>query len=326
LLLSNPFEILLNNEQTAKDILGMDLAIPLIERLLETSGSLVLEVCRGLWALQALKEQESHRALAALDKTLLKEHERVESELDARLSVAGAASDAVRQMNDRERHSFQMNAGQRRQNVLTTVAWELRKVLCWQQQILAKLQVPGFEEGPTVDDSSLQFQSQICQYLHSAFFIRNKMGASPHETMLKSQLRKLKKEQQGGGSRSPMGGSSPVPPMRQQSPVPPPAYNLGTQQHQPPPVIMQAPPQGAYNYPPPPLQQQPIMGGMPPQYMHHPQQYGQQTPMMMGPPPGSQGLPPLPPNQQQPPPPPPPPGSYGGQQQQQYPPYYHQQR
>jgi len=278
----------------------------------------VLEVCRGLWALQALHEQESQTALEAVDQTLLQQYERVESDLEARLSVAGNAAEAVAQMNERERHNFEQNARQQRQTVLTKSAWELRQVLCWQQQMLAKLQVPGFEEGPTVDDSSLQFQSLICQYLHSAFFIRNKMGASPHETMLKSQLKKLTKEQQGGGgSRSPMGGSSPVPPMRQHSPVP--SYNLGTPQ-QP----------GYANYNAPPFPQHPSMMGNVatvgaaaglPQYMPQQQQYGQPPMMMMQ---QQQGLPPLPPQQQPPPPPPPPPPPGGYQQQQQYPPYYQQ--
>lgn len=311
------------------------MAVQLVERLLTpSSGSLVLEVCRGLWALQGVKEQECQSALETLDRSLLAQHERLEAELEARLSVAEAAvADAVRQMNDRERHSFQSNAVQQRQQVLTHGAWELRKVLCWQQTLLAKLDVPGFEEGPTVDDSSLQFQSFICQYLHSAFFIRNKMGVAPHESMLKSQLKKLKREQEGG-TRSPMGGSSPVPPMRKQSPVPPPVYNLGTpqQQQQQQPIMMQQQQQG-YSYAPPipqHQQQQPMMataaGTGLPQYMPQQPPYG----MMMGMPQQQPGLPPLPPtgrSQQPPLPPPPPPPQQGGYTGGggQYPPYYQQQ-
>lgn len=312
------------------------MAVQLVERLLSSSGSLVLEVCRGLWALQGFREQECDRALESVDATLLQQHERLESELEARWSVAGAAADAVRQMNDRERHNFQTNARQQRQQILTQSAWELRLVLCWQQLILAKLQVPGFEEGPTVDDASLQFQSLIGQYLHSAFFIRNKMGAAPHESMLKSQLTKLKREQESVGARSPMGGNSPLPSSRRHpvSPVPPPSsYNLGTSQQ---PIGM--PPVGGYNsgYAPLmptalPTHPQPGMmtaaAGLP-LYMPQPPSYGMAP---LPPPPPPQGLPPLPPggphHSLPPPPPPPPPLPPGAlypppSQQHHYPPYY----
>ena len=318
----------------------MDTAVQLAERLLTPSGTLVLEVCRGLWALQGLREKECYRALTALDQTLLEQHERIENELDARLSVAGAAAEAVRQMNARERHNFQTNAQHQRDHLLTHSAWELRLVLCWQQLILEKLQVPGFQDGPTVDDSSLQFQSLIGQYLHSAFFIRNKMGVAPHEAMIKSQITKLKREQEsgggagGGGARSPKGGNSPVPlsSMRQHqiSPVPPPAYNLGA------PQPMMGRSHGGYNsgYAPSLPTQSGMMttsGGGLPMYMpqqHQQQSYGMPPPLpnaMMMP---QQGLPPLPGQQHlPPPPPPPPPPGYGGlpplpSASHPYPPYY----
>ena len=306
------------------------MAVQLAERLLAPSGSLVLEVCRGLWALQGFREQAcGDGALEVLDQTLLAQHEQLESELEARLSVAGAATDAVRQMNDRERHNFQTNAQHQREQILTQSAWELRRVLCCQQLILAKLQVPGFEEGPTVDDSSLQYQSLIGQYLHSAFFIRNKMGAAPHESMLKSQLTKLKREQEG--TRSPMGGNSPLPLRhRPVSPVPPLSYNLGASQQQ---QSMMGMPVGGYHnnsgggYAPPPM---PTTAAGLPTYMPQPPSYGMVPPanammMMMHP----QGLPPLPGHHSLPPPPPPPPPLPPGvhyppppqQQQQHYPPY-----
>jgi hypothetical protein len=317
--------------QTGKDILGMDLAEQLVERLLSPSGGIVLEVCRALWTLQSLKEHESQASIAALDKHLMAEHERLESELDARLSVAGAVSNAVSQMNERERQNFQVQADAQRQHVLNQTAWDFRQLLCWQQQALAKLDVPGFKEGPTVDASALQLQSQICQYLHSAFYIRNRMGSEPHETMLRSQLKKLQKEQQEGASRSPKvsHASSPVPMVRH-SPIPPPSYNNNVGGI----MVPMQPQQVNYNPYPPQQPQLQAMMGMPPQHAYAPLQgmYGQPPPMMMMQQQQQQHqqhpymqqlqqmplppLPPLPPNQPQPPP------YYGGQQQQY--PYYQQ--
>lgn len=313
--------------------MGIDLAVHLVERLLSPSGGVVLEVCRALWTLQALKEQESWESIVALDKSLVAEHERLESELDARLSIAGAVSNAVSQMNQRERHNFQINAGQQRQHVLNQSAWSFRQLLCWQQQALATLDVPGFEEGPTVDAAALQLQSQICQYLHSAFYIRNRMGSEPHETMLRSQLKKLQKEQEGCRSPKQASTTNSVPMVRQHSPLPPPSYNshnimtggnLMMPIMQPQQQHLQQQQQTSYNpYPPqqqPPLQQQPMMMGMhtyAPQGMLYGQQ--QQPPMMMMQQqqlylPPQLPLPPLPPSQPQPPP-------YGGQPQY---PYYQQ--
>lgn len=325
------------------------MAVQLVQRLLSPSGGIVLEVCRGLWMLQALKELTSREDIQALDKSLLVQHERLEGELDARLSVTAAGSavaNAVAQMNERERHNFQLQAAQQRQQVLTQSTWDLRQLLCWQQQALAKLQVPGFEEGPTsIDEESLQLQSQICQYLHSAFYIRNRMGSEPHETMLKSQLKKLLRDQQEGG----VGSSRNSPKMSRLSPIPPPpSFNNSNMSNMMMPMPMQQlPPQ--YNaYPPQQQQQQlmqpqlqPMLMGMPPQQYnaYHAQQQHQQGMMMYGqqqPPPMMMmhqqqlqqqqpyimqqqqqqhlQLPPLPPNQPQPPP-------YGGPPQY---PYYQQ--
>ena len=326
------------------------MAVRLVERLLTPSGSLVLEVCRALWAWQGLWEQIcGDGALEILDQNLLAQHEHLENELEARRSVAGGVAEAVRQMNERERHNFQTNAQQQREQIITRHAWELRRVLCGQQLVLAQLQVPGFEEGPTVDDASLQYQSRIGQYLHSAFFIRTKMGAAPHESMLKSQLTKLKREQESsGGTRSPIGGHSPVPLRhRPVSPVPPPSYTLGASQQQQQQQTMMGMPVGGYHnggvggYAPPPmptLLNQPGGGGLP-TYMPQPPSYGGMGPpppppnanMMMMMPPPPQGLPPLPGHHTQLPPPPPPmppgahyppPPSQQQQQQQHYPPYY----
>jgi tetratricopeptide (TPR) repeat protein len=263
------------SDPTGKDILGLEMAVKLNRRLLESSGSLLLEVSRALWTLTALKEKECKTSLDTLDEDMLKEHERLEASLDARVSVAGAALSAVQQMNSNERNNFQVTCSQRRQNALSASAWEFRQLLCLQQQVLSKLRIPGFD-GPTVDASALKLQSQICMYLHSAFYLRKRIGDAPHVSMLEKQAIRLDKEleqmlqeeqhhqdQQFGG-----GSNLPLPP-----PPPPPqtgnAYDYSYQQ------------QPMAGLPPPPQQQQqgyiypgqPVQGQALPQHLH---QYGNQ--------------------------------------------------
>jgi hypothetical protein len=205
-------------------MLGVDLAVRLVQRLLHPSGGVVLEVCRALWMLQGLQEQSKYDAFSTLDARLVAEHERLESELNARLSVAGTEmSEAVAMMNDRERQIAHHQANQQRQQLVYQSAWDARQLLCLQQQLLAQLDVPGFEDGPSVDAETLQLQSYLCQYLHSAFYIRNRMGSEPHESMLKSQLKKLLREQEQ--QQSSAGGHSPkmsgtLSPVNRNSPVP----------------------------------------------------------------------------------------------------------
>jgi hypothetical protein len=232
--------------------------------------------------LQAWTEQNSRAKLSAHDAWLLAQHERLESEWEARWSVAGtpATADAVALMNDRERKNFQWQASEQRQQVIAQTVWDMRQLLCWQQQALARLHVPGFtDEGITsmVDEESLTLQSQICQYLHSAFYIRHRMGSEPHETMLRSQLKKLLREQESGGSHSPKMMATKYPPGTQ---VPPP-YHIPL-----PPL----PPLGSYQaITMPPMQQQPQsnfayssqqMYPQPPVMYNHPapQHYHQQSP------------------------------------------------
>jgi hypothetical protein len=174
------------SDTSGRDILGDELALLLIQRLLEKSGSVVLHVCQGLWMLTALKEKESQRELEMLDQTLTADVERLESNLEARLSVAGAATAAVAQMNDRERASFLESCQRQRQQLLQSIAWEFRQLLWQQQQILTKLKIPGFD-GSTVDKATLELQASICSCLHSAFYLRTRVGQDSHEKMLKSQ-------------------------------------------------------------------------------------------------------------------------------------------
>jgi len=199
-------------------------------------------VSRGLWTLSALKEQESTNAVAMLDQTMTTEHERLESNLEARFSVAsgGPAEQAVQQMNAAERSTFQQNCSQQRQQLLSGIAWEFRELLATQQRILQKLKVPGFEEGPTVDAAALDQQSRVGLYLHAAFNLRDRIGEKTHLDMLKSQAVKLKRElvlqQQNNNNVSaspPPPRISPVPPgygsipPGRNSPVPPPLHFAG---------------------------------------------------------------------------------------------------
>jgi hypothetical protein len=181
------------SDPTGKELLGADLALAVIERLLSSSGSLLLDICRGLWTLTALKEKEAKVSIDMLDKTMLTESERLDANLEARLSVAGAAFGAVQQMNNSERQAFQSTCSQQRQSLLSGIAWEFRQLLCVQQQVLTKLDVPGFD-GPTVDTSTIQLQSNICSFLHSAFYLRKRISDVPHEGMLKSQAERLRRD------------------------------------------------------------------------------------------------------------------------------------
>jgi hypothetical protein len=54
--------------------------------------------------------------------------EELDESLETRLSVAGAASSAVQQMNDSERSAFKQSCYQQRQEALSSIAWEFRTV------------------------------------------------------------------------------------------------------------------------------------------------------------------------------------------------------
>jgi hypothetical protein len=55
--------------------------------------------------------------------------EELDASLETRLSVAGAASSAVQQMNDNERNAFQSSCYQKRQEALNAIAWDFRTVI-----------------------------------------------------------------------------------------------------------------------------------------------------------------------------------------------------
>lgn len=247
------------SDPTGRDILGEELALSLIQRLLQPSGAIVLEVCRSLWMLTSLKEHQAQKALQKFDETVRGELDKMNARLDERLSVAGPAEAAVRLMNETERSAFQTSCNQQRQHVLNGIAWEFRQLLWVQQQLLTKLKVPGFD-GTTVEAAELDFQSRVCSYLHSAFYLRKRIGESAHVNMLKSQAERLK--------QASVGRYSPVPPAAGRYTPPPSSMpsSMGNQQHF-----------GTYASVPPPIQQQQhapqvFMGqpqGYPPGYQIH---------------------------------------------------------
>mmetsp|Transcript_45059 Transcript_45059/g.50508 ORF Transcript_45059/g.50508 Transcript_45059/m.50508 type:complete len:635 (-) Transcript_45059:128-2032(-) len=294
-------------DPSGKDLLGENLALQLVQCLLEPNiGNVTLQVCRGLWMLTALKEDQSKKTLKRLDEEVKEEAKKIRARLDERLSVAGAAEVAVRTMNESELRAFENSCNQQRRKALDEIAWEFRKLLWVQQQFLTKLKVPGFL-GPTVDAMELDYQSRVCTYLHSAFFLRQRIGEKAHSTMMKSQEKRLidLKENPrpivpGVRSRSPSPvppsmrsptRNSPLPMMGRRSPVPP-----GIARHNPTPVHMgtvtvsqqyQMPPQQYPNAQQQAQMQQPSGVGLPPNYNpalqlppHMQQQQQQQQPYM----------------------------------------------
>ena len=250
------------SDPTGKDLLGGDLALAIIDRLVGPSGNVILSICSALWTLAALKEKEATAAVGTFDETMKTESTRLEASLAERLSVAGAASTAVEQMNSSERRSFQSACGQQRVSVLSAIAWDFRQLLCVQQQVLTKLNVPGFE-SPTVDSSALQLQSRICSFLHSAFYLRKRIGEPPHLSMLKSQAERLRRDNVpispsfGSNTNIPHGSYS-MPQQRQQQHAYQQPQHLQPQQ----PHVMQGygypgqVPMPGHNMPPPNQQQQ----------------------------------------------------------------------
>lgn len=182
-------------DSSGKDLLGTSVSLKLIRLLCkksktDISSSILLDICRGCWMLTALKEKEVSQALDIMDRKMVMDLNKLDSELDARLSVAGLAHSAVEQMNENERDDFIANCNQQRSQKYFFLAWELRQLLAIQQQILTTAGVPEFD-GPTVDKTNISIQSNICSFLHSAFFLRSRIGEERHLKMLRSLESKL---------------------------------------------------------------------------------------------------------------------------------------
>ena len=228
------------SDPTGKDLIGLETALHLLQTLVEY-GSIVLPVCEGLWTLQALSEQDTQSSLEQLDATLLSQAQVLHTTLCERLAVSNDATRAaVTLMNQHEWAAFRQNCENQRHQTLSQIAWEHRRVLCVQQQVLSKLGIPEFGDGPTVDPSALERQCKVCSYLHSAFYLRSRIGETPHVTMLQSQIKRLEKEVESSSvaarSYSPLiqdARYSPVPPHHaggngRLSPAPRSPYNTAT--------------------------------------------------------------------------------------------------
>jgi hypothetical protein len=187
------------SDPTGKDLLGVDLALSLVSRLLEPSGDAILDVARGMWTFTALQEKHAAEVLEDLNDKVLKELKTLKERHNVQLSVAGAAEDAIRTMHETERRTFEANCQQRRQKIVEESAWKFRELLWIQQQFFTKLKIPGFA-GTTVDASELEFQARVCSYLHSAFFLRKRIGEQAHVKMLETQRKRLEDIQNTVGS------------------------------------------------------------------------------------------------------------------------------
>ncbi|CAJ1951834.1 unnamed protein product [Cylindrotheca closterium] len=247
-------------DPTGKELVGEELALQIIQLLLKQSGPTILQVCRGLWMLQGIKEQQANLGLKKVDEVIATSAKELQSKLDERLSVAGAAQSAVEQMNEAELVAFQQKCNEQRQSFLNNIAWEHRQLLWCQQLLLSRLKVPAFE-GTTVDSSEMELQSRVCSLLHAAFFLQQRVGQKAHRTMLGSQEERLKKIVAEGGvktvsKRKKSRFSPKIAPTTQQQMAPPPPFggNNIPPPPPPPPQMMygQPPPQMGGYYPPPP--------------------------------------------------------------------------
>mmetsp|Transcript_38888 Transcript_38888/g.93539 ORF Transcript_38888/g.93539 Transcript_38888/m.93539 type:complete len:567 (-) Transcript_38888:354-2054(-) len=264
-------------DPSGKDLVGNATSLKVLKMLTAKThdgkmlGSALLELCHACWMMTGLKEEEVVKSQESLEKKIIADREAMEADLDARASVAGGALSAVEQANDKERSSFDAQSEAQRQQLLALSAWEFRKILYTHQIILTSAKIPGFE-GPTVDSGAIAFQSKVCSLMHSAFYLRARVGETAHLNMLEKQLESLGKIIQTTVKTEPVGKPQyqapfQMPPM-QQFPPPPPFS-------QPPPMLYAGQPQ-----------QQPMMGvtqipampvGLPPHMMQQqsmqPQQF-----------------------------------------------------
>lgn len=190
-----------------------------------------------------------------------------------------------------------------RDQLISTIAWEFRKLLYVQQTIFTSAKFPGFDV--TVDSSAIAFQAKVCAVMHSAFYLRDKVGEASHVNMLNKQLESLEKlVAQNTANRpaavvsqfqQPMQFQQQQQPMQfqQQNPnmaggINAMAVPLAPQFGQPPPMFPAPPHPMQFPVPPPgfppgqtmPMQPGMMMGGM--QMMHQP---SQQIMMQQPPPP-----------------------------------------
>lgn len=120
-------------EASGKDLMGTEIALQLIRLLIpnnenDVTGQSILDIIKGCWVMTALKEKEAAKCTAEMDNRLIQNLEKLEADLDARLSVAGGALAAVKQMNENERTNFINQCNQQRQQLQALISWEFRLV------------------------------------------------------------------------------------------------------------------------------------------------------------------------------------------------------
>ncbi|KAL7542774.1 hypothetical protein ACHAXR_012386 [Thalassiosira sp. AJA248-18] len=256
-------------DPSGKDLIGNETALKILKILSAKThdgkglGSALLELCNACWMMAALKEEEVVKAQDSLEKKIIADREAMEVDLDARASVAGGALAAVQQANENERGSFNAQSEAQRGQLLSSIAWEFRKLLYMQQIILTSAKVPGFD-GPTVDSAVIAFQSKVCSVMHSAFYLRARVGEASHVNMLNKQLESLEKYIQTSVKNEPVEQPQYHPPF--QVPQQPMQFQQPMMGVPPPPMM----------YAGPPPQMQPMMGVTP--YQAMPMGFGQ--PMM----------------------------------------------
>eukprot|EP00804_Cyclotella_cryptica_P002614 CCRYP_010445-RB/>CCRYP_010445-RB protein AED:0.08 eAED:0.08 QI:943/1/1/1/1/1/3/463/401 len=185
-------------DASGKDLVGNEAALNLLKMMVaktadgKSLGSALLDLCEACWMMMALKEDEAAKSVAKLEEKISSDMETLEANLEARASVAGGALKAVQQANEYERNQFLSQASMQREQLNASIAWDFRKLLYMQQILLSSAKLPGFD-GPTVDSFAIAYQSKVCSVMHSAFYLRARVGEASHTTMLNKQIESLEK-------------------------------------------------------------------------------------------------------------------------------------
>ncbi|KAL3768270.1 hypothetical protein ACHAWO_012380 [Cyclotella atomus] len=183
-------------DPSGKDLVGNEAALQILKMMVaktadgKSLGSALLDFSEACWMMTALKEEEVTKSHMILEEKLVADLEALEANLEARASVAGAALSAVQQANEHERNQFRTQAAAQREQLNSSSAWEMRKLLHSQQILLSSVKLPGFN-GPTVDSASIAYQAKVCSVMHSAFYLRARVGEASHVKMLTKQIENL---------------------------------------------------------------------------------------------------------------------------------------
>jgi len=158
-------------------------------------------------------------------------------------------------INEAEKNNFLAGCNQIRQQLIDGHAWQFRELLAVQQQIMTKAGVPCFD-GPTVDASAIHIQANICAFMHSAFFLRARIGEKQHLAMLTTQEKRLAEALKSAPPLFPpgVGGGYSGGGQYQQQQQPPPfgGYHMQPPQQHHQVMYHMPPPQGMPQLPPGP--------------------------------------------------------------------------